>query len=138
VVVGASVVVVEVGTALVVVGASVVVVLVGDAAAALPHGSGSQVPGPMSMPPFVRQARGLFTRHFVAPLAAVRQHWIGPWRPAETGSAPARRSVQAKMPSKASRTMLALLALFAPGRGALDMMLSFFRAAHGARLVLDV
>ena len=99
---------------------------------------GGFVPGPMSMPPFVRHASGLFTRHFVAPLAAVRQHWIGSWRAAETGPAPASRSVQAKNPSKATRTMLAPVAVFAPGRGPLDMMLSFFRAAHGALLVLDV
>jgi len=66
----------------------VVVVLVGNVAAAPPHGSGSQVPGPTSMPPFLRHARGVFTRHLVAPLARLRQHWIGSrrwWRPAEAG-----------------------------------------------------
>ena len=66
----------------------VVVVLVGSVAAAPPHGFGWQVPGPTSMPPFSRHARGVFTRHLVTPLARVWQHWIGSWRrwrPAETG-----------------------------------------------------
>ena len=71
-----------------VVGPVVVVVLVGSVAAAPPHGFGWQVPGPRSMPPFSRHARGVFTRHLVTPLARVWQHWIGSWRrwrPAETG-----------------------------------------------------
>jgi hypothetical protein len=76
----------------------VVVVLVGDVAVAPPHGSGSQLPGPMSMPPFFWQARLVFTRHFAAPLPPAWQHWIGSWRPVEAGWAPARRSVPAKTP----------------------------------------
>ena len=71
-----------------VVGPVVVVVLVGSVAAAPPHGFGWQVPGPTSMPPFSRHARGVFTRHLVTPLARVWQHWIGSWRrwrPAEMG-----------------------------------------------------
>ena len=71
-----------------VVGPVVVVVLVGSVAAAPPHGFGWQVPGPRSMPPFSRHARGVFTRHLVTPLARLRQHWIGSrrwWRPAEAG-----------------------------------------------------
>jgi len=63
----------------------VVVVLVDDVAVAPPHGSGLQVPGPASMPPFFWQARRLFTRHFGAPLPPVRQHWIGSWTPVEAG-----------------------------------------------------
>jgi hypothetical protein len=91
VVVGASVVVVEVGAPVVVVGASVVVVLVGDGGAAPPHGSGLQVPGPMSRPPFLRHARGVFTRHLETPLALVWQHWTGSrrrWRPAASAPRP--------------------------------------------------
>jgi hypothetical protein len=64
------------------------VVLVGNVAAARPHGFGWQVPGPMSTPPFLEHARGVFTRHFVAPLGRVWQHWIGSWGwwgPAEAG-----------------------------------------------------
>ena len=79
----------------------VVVVLVGSVAAAPPHGFGWQVPGPRSMPPFSRHARGVFTRHLVTPLARVWQHWIGSWRrwrPAEAGCTPARRRVQAMTP----------------------------------------
>jgi len=79
----------------------VVVVLVGNVAAAPPHGFGWQVPGPRSMPPFSRHARGVFTRHLVTPLARVWQHWIGSWRrwrPAEAGCTPARRRVQAMTP----------------------------------------
>src|SRR6266571_8060985 len=101
VVVGAPVVVVEVTATVVVVGASVVVVLAGSVAAAPPHGFGWQVPGPRSMPPFSRHARGVFTRHLVTPLARVWQHWIGSWRrwrPAEAGCTPARRRVQAMTP----------------------------------------
>jgi len=85
----------------VVVGPVVVVVLVGSVAAAPPHGFGWQVPGPRSMPPFSRHARGVFTRHLVTPLARVWQHWIGSWRrwrPAEAGCTPARRRVQAMTP----------------------------------------
>ncbi len=84
-----------------VVGPVVVVVLVGSVAAAPPHGFGWQVPGPRSMPPFSRHARGVFTRHLVTPLARVWQHWIGSWRrwrPAEAGCTPARRRVQAMTP----------------------------------------
>ena len=55
----------------------VVVVLGGDVPVAPPQGFGWQVPGPMSVPPFLRHARGGFTRHLVAPLAPVWQHWIG-------------------------------------------------------------
>ena len=61
---------------------------VGNVAAAPRHGFGWQVPGPMSMPPYLRHARGVFTRHLVAPLARVWQHWIGSrrrWRLAEAG-----------------------------------------------------
>ena len=75
-----------------------VVVVLGDVAVAPPHGSGLQVPGPMSMPPFFWQARRLFARHFGTPLPPVWQHWIGSWRRVEAGSAPARRSVHAKTP----------------------------------------
>ena len=84
-----------------VVGPVVVVVLVGSVAAAPPHGFGWQVPGPTSMPPFSRHARGVFTRHLVTPLARAWQHWIGSWRrwrPAEAGCTPARRRVQAMTP----------------------------------------
>ena len=53
-----------------------VVVVLGDVAVAPPHGSGLQVPGPMSMLPLFWHARLVFTRHFVAPLLPVWQHWI--------------------------------------------------------------
>src|SRR5437867_9643535 len=80
----------------------VVVVVIGNVAAA-PHGFGLQVPGPMSMSPFFRHARGLFTRHFGAPLAPAWQHWIGSWRCWRPAEPAARRRGEACRPRRRER-----------------------------------
>ena len=75
VVAGACVVVVAAGVVVVVVApGEVVVVVVGACVVvvvAAAHGSGEQVPGPLSMPPLFWHARRVFTWHIDMPLPTV-------------------------------------------------------------------